>query len=254
MTLLQTKICTKCGIEKSLSEFHKNKDGRLGLAAACKKCKSIHHKNVRAKNPDKYNEKTKKWVELNPEKVKEGKQKWYKANRKKALKKIKEWQGKNPATLKKNSQDWLIKNPGYNRDWRKNHSARNNKNCREYMKHRRETDPKFKLSCNMRGAIGASLRGNKNGRHWEDLVGYTLDDLKKHLEKQFKDGMNWDNYGKNGWHIDHKIPISAFNFTKPEHRDFKRCWALSNLQSLWAIDNMVKHNKLTKHFQPSLLI
>ena len=64
--------------------------------------------------------------------------------------------------------------------------------------------------------------------------------------------MIWGNYGD--WHIDHKIPISAFNFTKPEHEDFKRCWALSNLQPLWAKDNISKNAKLEKHFQPSLAI
>lgn len=68
------------------------------------------------------------------------------------------------------------------------------------------------------------------------------------------DGMTWGNYGINGWTIDHKIPISVFNFTSSDHEDFKRCWALSNLQPLWAYDNISKGAKLTKHFQPSLLI
>lgn len=55
-------------------------------------------------------------------------------------------------------------------------------------------------------------------------------------------------------HIDHKIPLSAHNFTKPEHSDFKKAWALKNLQPMWAIDNMKKGAKLKKHFQPSLLL
>lgn len=63
--------------------------------------------------------------------------------------------------------------------------------------------------------------------------------------------MSWDNYGK--WHIDHKTPKSVFNFTQAEHRDFKRCWALKNLQPMWAEDNHSKGAKLTNHFQPSLL-
>ncbi len=94
------------------------------------------------------------------------------------------------------------------------------------------------------------VTSNKNGQHWEDLVGYPLADLMKHLEKQFANGMTWENYGK--WHIDHIIPISAFNFTLPKHLDFRKCWALKNLQPMWAKDNKEKQNKLSQDFQPSL--
>lgn len=111
---------------------------------------------------------------------------------------------------------------------------------------------KNRLSNRLSKAIGKSLKGNKNGNHWEDLVGYTLNSLIKHFKKLFRPGMTWENYGE--WHIDHIIPISIFNFTRPEHRDFKRCWALKNLQPLWAKENLEKHNKTDKHFQPSLLL
>jgi hypothetical protein len=62
--------------------------------------------------------------------------------------------------------------------------------------------------------------------------------------------MTWENYGD--WHIDHKIPVSAFNFSKASDIDFKRCWKLSNLQPLWAAQNVSKGNKLERPFQPSL--
>ena len=124
--------------------------------------------------------------------------------------------------------------------------------AKKYFKQKRETDSKFKLNGNISSGISGSLEGNKNGRHWEDLVGYTLNDLKNHLEKLFQSGMTWKNYGE--WHIDHKIPKAAFNFTRPEHVDFKKCWALKNLQPLWAKENMLKGAKLDKPFQPSLKI
>lgn len=125
---------------------------------------------------------------------------------------------------------------------------------RTYGCKRRKIDPNYKLRCSMSRSISTSLSGNKSGRSWERLVSYTLEELKKHIEKQFTEGMTWNNYGKKGWHIDHKIPQSVFNFIKPEHRDFKRCWALNNLQPMWAKDNMTKKAKLEKHFQPSLLL
>lgn len=111
---------------------------------------------------------------------------------------------------------------------------------------------KGKLSDNFRRRINKSLRKTKNGRSWELLVGYTAQKLKKHLEKHFLPGMTWDNYGE--WHIDHRIPITAFNYEKPEDIDFKRCWALENLRPLWAPDNRRKLNKINKPFQPSLLL
>ena len=84
-----------------------------------------------------------------------------------------------------------------------------------------------------------SLSATKGGAHWEELVGYTLHDLQSHLEKQFTNGMSWDNYGK--WHIDHIRPMCSFNITDYQCEDFKKCWSLGNLQPLWALDNQIKN-------------
>ena len=63
-----------------------------------------------------------------------------------------------------------------------------------------------------------------------------------YLERQFKDGMNWNNYGK--WHVDHKIPVSFFEFSSYNDWEFKYCWSLNNLQPLWAEENLRKWNKI----------
>jgi hypothetical protein len=94
----------------------------------------------------------------------------------------------------------------------------------------------------MSRAIYAALKGNKNGLHWEKLVNYKIQDLKKYLESLFLLGMSWENYGS-GWHIDHKIPQSWFSYSSYEDISFKTCWSLSNLQPKWAIDNLRKNNK-----------
>jgi len=103
----------------------------------------------------------------------------------------------------------------------------------------------------MSTAIYHALKTNKGRAHWEDLVGYSLDDLIIHLEKKFIKGMSWDNYGK--WQIDHSIPVSVFNFKTAEDIGFKRCWSLTNLKPMWAVKNIIKSNKLTKDFQQPLL-
>ena len=69
--------------------------------------------------------------------------------------------------------------------------------------------------------IRYSLINGKNGRHWEYLVNYALPQLMEHLENRFKPGMSWDNYGE--WHIDHKIPISWWQFKNFDDKEFKQC-------------------------------
>ncbi len=69
-----------------------------------------------------------------------------------------------------------------------------------------------------------------------------MQDLIAHLESLFQPSMTWENYGK--WHIDHKRPIASFNFTSYEDPEFKECWALNNLQPMWAKENMSKGNKI----------
>lgn len=120
--------------------------------------------------------------------------------------------------------------------------------------HKFRSTPKGNLSSTMSKRINESLRkGMKAGRHWETLVDYTVDQLKAHLEKLFKPGMTWENYGT-VWHIDHKTPIAVFNFEHPEDVDFRLCWSLKNLQPLEASKNMSKGARLDKPHQPSLLI
>lgn len=113
---------------------------------------------------------------------------------------------------------------------------------------------KGRLNHSMSSAVRDSIISGKGGRKWESLVGYTVSDLISHLEKQFLEGMSWDNYGIGGWEIDHIIPLSAHNYETPDDIDFKRAWALSNLRPMWAPDNRSKNNKLIMPFQPSLAL
>jgi len=140
---------------------------------------------------------------------------------------------------------------------KKKYRAKNIDNCRAYSRKaykKKKQNPKYRIHVRMSSGIRISLKGSKGGRKWESLTGYTSNDLKKHLESLFTDGMNWERFLAGEIHIDHIIPVSVFNFTSPEHIDFKRCWALENLQPLWAEDNRKKHDKLLKSFQPSLAL
>lgn len=148
------------------------------------------------------------------------------------------WEKDNPEKKNIIAKNWRLKNP------------ESVKLSSKKAQLKRDQISRNKLSSRISVSISKSLRSNKNGHHWESLVGYTLKELMNYLEKLFQQGMTWNNYGK--WHIDHKIPISAFNFNSPNDIDFKRCWTLSNLQPLWATENHSKKNSLNKPFQPSL--
>lgn len=95
----------------------------------------------------------------------------------------------------------------------------------------------------MSSAIRASLVGGKQGRKWEEIAGYTLEQLRDHLERQFIKGMGWHNMSD--WHIDHIVPKSSFSYSSPEDAEFKACWALSNLRPLWAEENLSKSDART---------
>lgn len=109
------------------------------------------------------------------------------------------------------------------------------------VRYKTKTEQGYKINRNISNAIGRSLKGNKNGCHWENIIGYKLKELKKHLEKLFMEGMTFENYGK--WHIDHIVPISLFKFESFNDLAFKECWGLANLQPLWAKDNISKGNR-----------
>lgn len=203
----------------------------------------VSQKAYREANKEKLATYKKDYAKINKDKIKIAKQDYYKANKKRIKNKKKIYYIANINKIKNVAKIYQQEN-----------KDKINSRKRLYCKSRRKTDPKFRLRSNISTSIGNSLKSDKGGKSWEALVGYTLSNLKKHLEKQFTDGMTWENYGKNGWEIDHKIPVSVFNFTKPEHQDFKKCWALLNLQPMWAQENLAKRNKLDKHFQPSLLI
>jgi len=133
------------------------------------------------------------------------------------------------------------------------YSKNNRGKINAYYRKRRKTDPRFRLRQRISAAIRLSLKTGKGGHKWETLVGYTVDDLLKRLKTTLPSGYKWEDYlnGKTDLHIDHIIPISAFNFDSYTDTDFRRCWSLKNLRLLQSHENQIKHKKLvTGHFQP----
>ena len=91
---------------------------------------------------------------------------------------------------------------------------------------------------NISRLVRAGLVGHVKSKPTFDLLGYTVEELKVHLEKRFSPGMSWENYGR--WHIDHIVPRASLDYDSSDHPNFKRCWSIDNLQPLWAEDNLKK--------------
>ena len=124
----------------------------------------------------------------------------------------------------------------YRKTWRRSEESKRKK-LDAYRK-RYHSDPKTRLSRVMSSRIRETLREGKGGHKWEEIVGFSLDELRCHIERQFQKGMSWDNMGE--WHIDHIVPVASFDFSSHEDADFKFAWALLNLRPMWASENMSK--------------
>jgi len=116
--------------------------------------------------------------------------------------------------------------------WKKYH--------REWAVAKRRKNMKAKIDHVMSSAIRRAIQSKKAGKAWKELAGYTTEELMEHLEKQFDNEMNWNNYASY-WQIDHIKPLSKF-----KAKDIMQCWVLKNLQPLEKIANIKKGNKYTE--------
>ena len=157
------------------------------------------------------------------------KKKYYKENKERL--KI-----RNALHYQKNKSEYKKREQKY----RDNNRVKVRKTKNHYYKKRVNSDPLFKFSKYLRSRVCDTFRKQKirkNGKT-EELLGVSFDLAKQHITKLFKKGMSWKNYGK--WHVDHKIPLSS---AKTEEEMELLCH-YTNLQPLWAKENLEKSNKI----------
>jgi hypothetical protein len=222
------RTCKACKTEKPLDEFYwlTNQHGQRypeGKCKACRRAQAYERKEKRTADPVEA-EKMRRWRREHKRKLRAGT--W---SREKVLRRKKALARKRQAIDLRNGQL-----DAHVRAWKRVLAQR-----RSLAKSR--STPKGKVDNRMGVAIYQALKAGKNGRSWEGLVGYTRDELMRHLEQQFKRGMSWRNMGD--WHIDHILPRSMFCYSSPDDPDFKACWALSNLRPIWGRDNIQKNDQ-----------
>ena len=134
------------------------------------------------------------------------------------------------------------KRRAYDEQWRKAHRDY----WRGYQNKRLQTDVSYRLRNYFSREVRRAIR--KGGGSVFKLLGYSMDELRQHLQSLFQPGMTWENYGTE-WHIDHVIPPSWFEFESYDDPEFRLCWSLQNLQPMWKDKNLEKSNRYVFHVQ-----
>lgn len=153
------------------------------------------------------------------------------------------WRHSNPEQMKEANKNWLDKNP----EKRKEYNARSYiKDPRKYKKRslewrykRLKNDPQFRFFETLRNTckrVVKQLSLGKKPANTFKWVGCSPEELKSRFESLFTEGMSWDNYGE--WHVDHIRPVSSF-----KAEEWEQINHYTNLQPLWAEDNLLKSNK-----------
>jgi len=204
---MEKKICSKCRIEKEVCEFNKKSVSKNGIQyykSRCKKCQSEDEKIKRDSNPEQY----KIWYD----KTRVDRNKW------------------RSEYYHSNKEIILVRNKRYNKISQNNRKLKYHEDNLYKLRHI--------LSCRMRSLL--KLNSFNKTKSFNKVIGCPPIFLKKHLEKQFTDGMSWGNHGLYGWHIDHIIPLSS---AKTEEKIYRLCH-YTNLQPLWSTDNLKKGAKI----------
>lgn len=225
------KICFKCGKEKSINEFYKHMEMTNGYLNICKKCVLKRTKVYADANRTRIGKYRIKWGEINKEELTIRNKKYYEENKEKIIKGNQEYYQLNKKIIAKCSEKYYIKNKT---EIKKQHKIYNNA--------RSKTDINFRILCNLRARLGSAITKGVKSAKTLGLLGCSVDYLKQFLENKFKKGMDWENYGIEGWHIDHIIPCCSFDLTKPIEQ--RKCFNYNNLQPLWAKENRIKHTDI----------
>lgn len=239
-----TKVCTKCKRELPATVEYFHRQSPSGLRQPCKECR--RRGEVRTRPGERRCRQCGEWKPATEEFfwprgttflarckdcVRKANHRWYESNREKRIEYFKRYYRANKPRVRLANQRWVKDN------WQ---AVKNR--CNAYRRARLQKDPAYRLNHAFRSNVWSSIKSRKGGRSWETLVGYTLEELMAHLESQFKKGMSWANYGR-AWHVDHRRPIASFTFNSPDDPEFTECWALHNLQPMWAKANIRKGDK-----------
>lgn len=224
------KECKECRTLKPATDFNSSLTSVDGRKSKCKLCYVQRRENnpeLKAKFKKSSNECAARYRQNNIEKVKEKEKKYKEINKGKIREQIKVYRENNKEKISERTK--IYKN---------NNKEKINERRRKYMESK-QNDPRFKIERSLRGRIWKAVKKGYKTAKTMELLGCEIEVFMKHIENQFTEGMTWENYGE--WHLDHARPCASFNLLDPEQQ--KICFHYSNLQPLWAKDNLSKGAK-----------
>lgn len=239
---MKEKVCYKCDISKKIDNFKFRVDTQK-YKNSCKACDKIYFTTRYAKNIERerekrrvhyknnkeaYKERVKEWKKNNPEKVRKNRAVEY--NRRK----VKRKEGKYSEPKRSINREMASRSEKL---WR----SKNKDKVRGYKK-KYNSKLVARISSNLRVRLRQAVKNNQKGGSAVRDLGCSVIEFKRYLESKFEKGMSWRNYGVNGWHIDHIIPLAAFDLT--DFAQVKKACHYTNLQPLWAKDNLSKGAKI----------
>jgi hypothetical protein len=221
------KRCHKCGENKPLDQFNKRASSKDGKSHECNSCQTIRHSEYYIKNKEKILDKCAQYYVDNSDRIKSNVKKYrhnnpekHKASRIKYAENNKEIISVKKALYKKNNRIKL----------------------NQAERARKANNPTYKIACLLRSRVNEILESKTKVDSTIGLLGCSVSHFVKYLESKFQSGMSWSNHSLFGWHIDHIIPCTKFDLSDPGQQ--RKCFHFSNMQPLWAKDNLRKNNKI----------
>lgn len=225
---MKKKICSKCGEEKELNEFTKDKRRKNGVTGVCLICRNEKRRNLESKNPEIYRQKRKKYTQEKKEEISKQRKWYYKNNKFRFQESQKRRRKENPEK--------------FNYYWKsEEHRRKQIKWACDGLKKRLLVDGNLRMIKNLRARFRNYIKQKnyKKEKGFFEIIGLSPNELKIYIENLFTEGMSWDKMGKE-IHIDHIIPLSS---AKTQEELLKLCH-YTNLQPLWAKENLKKSNKV----------
>jgi hypothetical protein len=212
------KVCARCKETKPLDQFCSwiSKSGKLCYYSYCCICANDKSTEYAQSHKEEKQEYDKAYVVANKERKKQQAIDWYQQNKE--------------SVKAKRRARYQIKKQEVNAQGKK----------------RYHNDLDYRLKLNLRRRLHSALKGDYKTGSAAESLGCSIDEFKGHLANKFYtrstgEEMTWGNYGRGGWHLDHVKPLASFNLRDPEH--IKEACHYTNLQPLWAEDNLSKGSK-----------
>ena len=232
--------------KEEIAAYHKKyrEENKGKIAAYSKKYREENKEEIAAKkkkwqdeNKENIAAQRKKYREQNKEKIAAIQKKYYRDNKENILASVKKHYGDNKEEI-----------AAYHKKYREENKGKINAQQRE----RYSNDPDYKMKMILSRSTRRALNGEMKASPTRELLGCTFKQARAHIKKQFKPGMNWDNWKHDGWHVDHIIPLASFDMSDPDQQ--RRANHYTNLQPMWAAENMSKSDSIPDNHQEYLPI